>query len=64
MSRDYVCTQFPETIGTCELCGVTDHHLMEGACPGCRARYALAVQSGEEVPLGVESFCALQGEAP
>lgn len=64
MSRAYVCVKLPVRIGTCELCGATDHHLVEGACPVCRARYALAVQSGEEVPLGVESFCALGSDAP
>jgi hypothetical protein len=24
-----------ETIGTCERCGATDHHLVLGLCPGC-----------------------------
>jgi len=24
-----------ETIGTCERCGATDHHLFLGLCPGC-----------------------------
>lgn len=27
-----------ETIGTCELCGVTDHHLVADECPGCRPK--------------------------
>lgn len=27
-----------ETIGTCELCGATDHHLIEGVCPTCRTK--------------------------
>lgn len=27
-----------ETIGTCELCGATDHHLVVGVCPGCQPR--------------------------
>lgn len=35
MSRSYVTL---ETIGTCELCGVTDHHLIEGVCPTCRPK--------------------------
>lgn len=24
-----------ETIGTCEICGATDHHLIAGVCPIC-----------------------------
>lgn len=28
----------PEKIGACELCGVTDHHLIEGVCPACRPK--------------------------
>lgn len=27
-----------ETIGTCELCGLTDHHLVAGECPRCRKK--------------------------
>lgn len=27
-----------ERIGTCETCGLTDHHLIDGICPSCRAR--------------------------
>lgn len=27
-----------ERIGTCEACGATDHHLIEGLCPACHAR--------------------------
>lgn len=23
------------SIGTCELCGCTDHHLQDGVCPAC-----------------------------
>lgn len=34
MSRSYVCVN----IGDCEICGVTDHHLVEGVCPGCRPK--------------------------
>ncbi len=26
------------TIGTCELCGVTDHHLVDGLCPPCKEK--------------------------
>ena len=29
-----------ERIGTCELCGLTDHHLVDGVCPTCRPRCA------------------------
>lgn len=28
----------PEAIGTCEICGATDHHLVEGLCPVCRPK--------------------------
>ncbi|MEX2524467.1 MAG: hypothetical protein WD750_05885 [Gammaproteobacteria bacterium] len=28
-----------ESIGRCEICGVVDHHLIEGACPLCRVKY-------------------------
>lgn len=38
MSRSYACVQFPEAIGTCEFCGSTDHHLVEGLCPICRPK--------------------------
>lgn len=27
-----------ETIGTCDVCGATDHHLVEGLCPVCRPK--------------------------
>ncbi len=27
-----------ETIGTCDVCGATDHHLVEGLCPVCQSR--------------------------
>lgn len=27
-----------ERIGTCELCGLTDHHLVDGVCPTCQPR--------------------------
>jgi hypothetical protein len=27
-----------ETIGRCDLCGVVDHHLIEGECPKCRLK--------------------------
>lgn len=35
MNRSYVTF---ERIGTCELCGATDHHLVEGVCPVCRPK--------------------------
>lgn len=28
-----------ERIGRCELCGLVDHHLVEGECLSCRRRY-------------------------
>lgn len=28
-----------ERIGECELCGLVDHHLRDGACPSCAAKY-------------------------
>lgn len=27
-----------ESIGECELCGVVDHHRVQGVCPSCRTR--------------------------
>lgn len=27
-----------EKIGRCEVCGIVDHHLVGGLCPGCRPR--------------------------
>ena len=30
-----------ESIGRCDLCGEVDHHLRQGACPGCRNKYGL-----------------------
>ncbi len=33
--------QGQEDIGRCELCGVVDHHLYDGACSHCRKRYRL-----------------------
>lgn len=27
-----------ERIGRCDWCGLTDHHLIAGECPSCRAR--------------------------
>jgi hypothetical protein len=38
-----------ETIGECEICGVVDHHLVEGLCPGCTARVRPLVESGLRV---------------
>jgi len=29
------------SIGRCDLCGLVDHYLVEGACPPCRVRYAI-----------------------
>ena len=28
-----------ESIGNCDLCGLLDHHLVEGACKKCRDHY-------------------------
>lgn len=53
-----------EKIGTCELCGATDHHLVEGVCPGCTPKISATVQTPAtgmrtqgypDVPLGVEA---------
>lgn len=27
-----------ETIGTCDICGQTDHHLIDDVCPTCRPK--------------------------
>lgn len=27
-----------ETIGECEICGLTDHHLVGGVCPTCQPK--------------------------
>ncbi|OIO66910.1 MAG: hypothetical protein COS35_07435 [Zetaproteobacteria bacterium CG02_land_8_20_14_3_00_50_9] len=36
-STDHVPGEFKqETIGRCELCGLIDHHLIDGECPACR----------------------------
>jgi hypothetical protein len=37
-----------ETIGTCEICGATDHHLVEGLCPVCRPKTTTVVISGRQ----------------
>lgn len=37
-----------ECIGECEICGLVDHHLVEGECPECREKY-------DHVPLGAEA---------
>ncbi len=29
-----------ERIGPCEICGLTDHHLVDGICPTCRPKCA------------------------
>jgi len=62
MTRTYVCTQFPERIGICELCGVTDHHLVEGVCPACSQKVAATVEVPSarlpgypDVPIGAEA---------
>ena len=34
MSRSYVCVN----IGACEICGIVDHHLVEGVCPACQPK--------------------------
>lgn len=28
----------PETIGSCDICGRTDHHLIDDVCPACRPK--------------------------
>ncbi len=38
-----------ERIGTCELCGLTDHHLVDGICPGCRIK-STAVSASATAP--------------
>lgn len=35
-----------ERIGTCELCGGTDHHLVDGICPACRPKCMTIAVSG------------------
>jgi hypothetical protein len=42
MSRSYVMF---EKIGTCEQCGLTDHHLIEGECPFCRPKVTVTLCS-------------------
>ena len=37
-----------EQIGTCEICGATDHHLVEGACPACARKCAPLTAAGAE----------------
>ncbi len=55
-----------ETIGTCEGCGATDHHLILGLCPSCTEktgpqhldctrRCTDSAQVASEVPLGAEA---------
>ena len=34
----------PSIIGTCELCGLIDHHLDEGSCADCKKKYNLGEQ--------------------
>jgi hypothetical protein len=57
-----------ETIGRCELCGLTDHHLVLGECAQCRERYGhelpwltvepeLEPAAPEQLPMGDESDC-------
>lgn len=38
-----------ESIGICDLCGRTDHHLVDDICPVCRPRVA-TVGRGAETP--------------
>lgn len=35
-----------ERIGTCELCGATDHHLVDDVCPTCQPRCVTISVSG------------------
>lgn len=61
MTRSYVTF---EKIGTCELCGATDHHLVEGVCPACRPKITTIITAPDQsarlagypdVPLGIEA---------
>lgn len=38
-------TETKESIGPCEACGLVDHHLVLGLCPGCRDK---STEIGEE----------------
>lgn len=49
MSRAYVAIPI-ERIGTCEYCGATDHHLVEGLCPICRPKTVTLSDCGGPVP--------------
>ena len=31
--------EVPAEIGNCDLCGLVDHHLVDGLCPMCRAKF-------------------------
>lgn len=42
-----MCAANAERIGTCELCGITDHHLVDGICPACQPRCATISVSGD-----------------
>lgn len=35
-----------ETIGTCEICGATDHHLVEELCPRCSPKTITIIAGG------------------
>lgn len=52
MSKSYVAIPI-EHIGTCEWCGATDHHLVEGVCATCRPKAktvdALATSCGAKL---------------
>jgi hypothetical protein len=39
--RDSTGSRYAEGVGTCELCGRADHHLIDAACPSCRERFHL-----------------------
>lgn len=48
-----------ETIGTCDLCGATDHHLVDGACPGCRPRCRTLMSAGAaQILSNIEAFAS------
>lgn len=53
MNRTYVLTRF-ETIGTCEDCGATDHHLIEGLCPVCRPKTVTVETESLKAPQHVD----------
>ena len=41
-----------EMIGRCDLCGLIDHHLFEGACGNCRTKFNLPGPAAEGYSVG------------